>query len=327
MHFRRLSRPPDEDTAARARARVAQLSPAGRDRGGAADDGLGAAGMVKDAPGGQWDGWPGLGRLDGGAAGSPVPLPGGRSEVRSSWLEPIRDRLPLWLRGARVGFDRAHVAVIGLVLVVGVVAASVFFMAGRPNIIPVDHEVVETGTPLNQAADADQMVNDGPRAGAGRAGSEVVAGEGSAGAVTSMMVHVAGLVVEPGVVELPSGARVIDAIEAAGGPTSDADLTPLNLARILNDGEQVLVTSEPVAVRRGTSGGGGPGSTGDGHLVSLNTADAADLEMLPGIGPALAERILDWRERNGRFSSIDELREISGIGERRFTEIEPQVTL
>ncbi len=142
----------------------------------------------------------------------------------------------------------------------------------------------------------------------------------------------AGDVARPGVVTLPAGSRVVDAIEAAGGAATDVDLTPLNLARVLTDGEQVLVGvdsphgSEPAGDHAAgdTASGGDPAS---GGVVSLNTAGAAELETLPGIGPALSQRILDWREQNGRFSSVDELLEVSGIGPSTFEDIEPLVAL
>jgi competence protein ComEA len=138
-----------------------------------------------------------------------------------------------------------------------------------------------------------------------------------------VVVHVAGHVTEPGVVELPAGARVFQAIAEAGGASADADLSAVNLARVLADGEQVYVPApgEQVpgvagAVGGGTAGGGaGPGAgTPTGGPVNLNTASTADLDGLPGIGPVLAERILAWRQEHGRFTLVDELSEVEGIG-------------
>jgi competence protein ComEA len=137
-----------------------------------------------------------------------------------------------------------------------------------------------------------------------------------------LVVAVTGLVREPGLVRLPPGARVADAIEAAGGVLPDADVSYLNLARKLADGELVAVGIPPPP---GAVGPAGPGSTGG--KVDLNLATQAELETLPGVGPALAGRIIDYRTEHGRFRSITELREVSGIGEVRFAELRDLVTV
>jgi len=145
-----------------------------------------------------------------------------------------------------------------------------------------------------------------------------VAGGGAAGEAdaSSVVVHVVGEVHAPGLVALPGGARVADALTAAGGATSAADLAAVNLARHLVDGEQVLVPLPgqvvPATVDAAQGGVSGPGPAG--ALVDVNTADSAALDALPGIGPVLAERIVTWRQENGRFTSVDELGEVSGIG-------------
>jgi competence protein ComEA len=153
-------------------------------------------------------------------------------------------------------------------------------------------------------------------------------------------VHVVGQVAKPGVVELPVGARVSDALARAGGATRAADLGAINLARLLVDGEQIRVPKPgevPVAapgasgsVPSGQDGNGSRGATGApgaGALVNLNTATAAELEELPGVGPVLAQRILDWRTEHGRFTAVDELGEVSGIGEKIFAQLQPRVTV
>ncbi len=140
--------------------------------------------------------------------------------------------------------------------------------------------------------------------------------EGEAGA-SSVVVHVVGEVLAPGLVALPAGARVADALTAAGGATSAADLAAVNLARHLVDGEQVLVPLPGQAVPAAAPGAaqGGVGAQGPASaLVDVNTADSAALDALPGIGPVLAERIVTWRQEHGRFTSVDELGEVSGIG-------------
>jgi competence protein ComEA len=134
----------------------------------------------------------------------------------------------------------------------------------------------------------------------------------------ALVVHVAGAVRTPGVLELPAGARVVDAVEGAGGALSDADLDRLNLAAKLLDGQRVLVPKVGAASADAPPGSGAdPGTS----LIDLNNATAAQLEQLPGIGPALAAAIIAERDRRGGFRSVNELREVRGIGERRFADI------
>lgn len=144
-------------------------------------------------------------------------------------------------------------------------------------------------------------------------GEETFAGE-----TTALFVHVTGAVVRPGLFELAEGSRVIDAIAAAGGFTAEANRDQLNLARVLTDGEQfaVLGAGDDVAAAAASDG-----------RVNLNTADAAALDTLPRIGPAMAARILAWRESNGRFTSIDDLRNVAGIGDATFEGLRDLVTI
>lgn len=133
---------------------------------------------------------------------------------------------------------------------------------------------------------------------------------------SSLHVHVVGEVVQPGLYQLDFGSRVSDAIAAAGGFTVDAVETSVNLARQLADGEQVVVLSQT------------PEDSGtDSGLVSLNRATEAELDELPGIGPALAARIVAFRKERGGFSSVSQLQEVSGIGEKVYAQIESLVTL
>ncbi|MDQ0645787.1 ComEA family DNA-binding protein [Microbacterium murale] len=132
-----------------------------------------------------------------------------------------------------------------------------------------------------------------------------------------LYVHVLGQVAHPGLYLLELDARVVDALAAAGGTLADADLQAVNLARPLSDGEQLIV---PVAGAAGAPGapgaeGGTTPPVGDG-LIDLNNADQAALETLPRIGPALAQRIIEWRDTNGRFQSVDDLLAVPGIGEK-----------
>ena len=137
----------------------------------------------------------------------------------------------------------------------------------------------------------------------------------------------AGAVARPGLYELRDGDRAIDAIAAAGGFAPEADQAQLNLARLLVDGEQIRVPAVgelPVPAPT-TTGGGGTGVAGS--KVNLNTADEAELDTLPGVGPATARRILEWREQNGRFSSIEDLLSVTGIGDKTFADLEQLVTV
>jgi len=144
-----------------------------------------------------------------------------------------------------------------------------------------------------------------------------------------LLVHVVGQVRHPGVVRLAPGSRVLDAVQAAGGASPSADLNHLNLARAVVDGEQIVVPKPgenvPAAGLPGAAGVGPTSAGAGGGLVDLNTADAAALDSLPGVGPVIAQRILDWRTEHGRFTSVDELGEVSGIGDKLMAQIAPKV--
>lgn len=133
-----------------------------------------------------------------------------------------------------------------------------------------------------------------------------------------LYVHVLGAVERPGLYVLAIDARIVDALAAAGGTTEEADLAAINLARIVTDGEQVVVPIVGATVLGPGSGatpGAGTAAPGDDR-IDLNSADQAALETLPRIGPALAERIISWRDENGRFQTVDDLLAVPGIGEK-----------
>lgn len=166
-------------------------------------------------------------------------------------------------------------------------------------------------------------------------------GNAAAPSSSELVVHVAGAVVNPGVVRVPAGARAADAVAAAGGLAEDAHPAGVNLAAPLSDGAMLVVPRRDEAVAMpppgapgsGPAGAAGPGGTAGpglnpgGTLVNLNTADAAQLQELPRVGPVLAERILQWRAEHGGFGSVDELDAVPGIGEAMMASLRPLVTV
>jgi competence protein ComEA len=172
-----------------------------------------------------------------------------------------------------------------LILVLLGVAGAVLVTAVTP------HGVSSVVRPSPSATAADQTLPDQ---------------DGGGGSV--IYVHILGQVAHPGLYALRDGDRGVDIVAAAGGFTVTADPAGINLARFLTDGEQIVVPAVGEVVA--ASGGGASGG-----LVNLNTADAAALDTLPRIGPALAERILAWREKNGAFASVEDLLDVPGIGD------------
>lgn len=163
----------------------------------------------------------------------------------------------------------------------------------------------------------------GPIAGeaGSEAGAETTSGEGAVSGAP-LLVHVLGAVTRPGLVELEAGARVVDAVAAAGGLTPEADPAGVNLARPVVDGEQLVVPV--VGAVPPPDAAAGAAAAADG-LVHLNTADVAELDTLPRIGPALAQRIIDWRDANGPFTSTEQLLDVAGIGDAVFAGLADKV--
>ncbi|WP_395360560.1 helix-hairpin-helix domain-containing protein [Streptomyces sp. YH02] len=218
----------------------------------------------------------------------------------------------------RIGLEPRALASLTVVLVVAAALAGGYFWAGRPE--PVRAPELVRAAPVAAAPAV-------PVAPATRAGPGAVPGPAAGGA--RVIVDVGGKVRRPGVLTLPAGSRVADALRAAGGAKPDADLTGLNRARVLFDGEHVLVGLPGLPVGGSGSGaaggpgaGGGAGGGGPGVPLSLNTATVEQLDTLPGVGPVLARHIVDHRAEHGGFRSVGELREVNGIGERRFAELE-----
>ncbi|MGI8667183.1 MAG: helix-hairpin-helix domain-containing protein [Jatrophihabitans sp.] len=150
-----------------------------------------------------------------------------------------------------------------------------------------------------------------------------------------LVVEVVGKVHRPGVYRLPIGSRVNDAVSAAGGLLSGVDPISVNLARKLADGELLaiglpLVPGVPGTAQTGSeagSSGAGGASPAGGGLVDLNSATVSQLDALPGVGPVLAQRIVDWRTQHGRFDHIDQLQSVSGIGDAKYADLKPLVSL
>lgn len=137
-----------------------------------------------------------------------------------------------------------------------------------------------------------------------------------------LVIDVVGKVKKPGIVTVPKGSRVFEAIEAAGGLKGKVDTTALNMARVLADGEQLLVGLEPAVVPGAAAPGGATTAK-----INLNTATAEQLDTLPGVGPVTAQSILSWREENGRFTSVDDLLDVKGIGDATLGELRDLVTV
>lgn len=226
----------------------------------------------------------------------------------------LRERLPLWVQ-LRCGLEPRTLAALAVVLVVAAVFAAQHFWTGRPQSVRAP-ELVRQGAASLEAARPSPSSGPGPGPGPGPVGAGPAAGG-------RIVVDVSGKVQRPGIHRLHAGSRVADALRAAGGARAGTDLTGLNRARLLMDGEQVVVGGPtppgPVATGPGTGGAQAAGP------VSLNSATAEQLETLPGVGPVLAQHIVDYRTQHGGFRSIDELTEVNGIGDRRFADLRPLV--
>jgi competence protein ComEA len=224
------------------------------------------------------------------------------------------------VRALLAGAGRQRVAVALLALAALLVAGAVWTRA-TPHLAGPAAGQDATGSP------AQTLPRVAP-AGAGAGGSPDArtAGSGAAGADGRVAVHVAGRVRRPGLVRLPAGSRVQDAIRAAGGSTAGADLDAVNLARRLTDGEQVLVPG-PGDLPPAPPAGAAPGSAAAPSApLDLNTASLEQLDTLPGVGEVTAGRIVAYRSAHP-FTAVDELLEVPGIGQRRFDQLKDLVTV
>ncbi|MFD7280299.1 helix-hairpin-helix domain-containing protein [Streptomyces sp. NPDC059862] len=260
-------------------------------------------------------------RSSSGEARGPEANPGGEETSTApvgagagSWREraglAVRERMPLWLQ-ARCGLERRSVLALTVVLVVAAGFAVQHFWTGRTQSVQAP-EVVKAAAPYG-VQEAEPAASGSPPGPAGATGTPVA----------EIVVDVSGKVREPGIHRLPAGSRVADALRAAGGVRPGTDIDGLNRARLLVDGEQVVVGGPPPVsapgAPAGVPAGAAPGVPAG--PVSLNTATVEQLDTLPGVGPVLAQHIIDYRTQHGGFRSVDELREVNGIGERRFADL------
>lgn len=259
----------------------------------------------------------GLGRDE---AGEGVPPRAARVWQERAGLA-LRERMPVWLQ-TRCGLERKSVLALTVLLVAAAAFAVQHFWVGRVQPVRAP-EVVRAAAPYEPGERSPAAE---PTASAGSVGPPGTAS--TAGA--EIVVDVSGKVRKPGIHRLPAGSRVVDALGAAGGVRPGTNTDGLNRARFLVDGEQVVVGGPAPPGAAGAGAGAGPGTAGAAGAgmgagpsvpVSLNTATVDQLDSLPGVGPVLAQHIVDYRAQHGGFRSVDELREVNGIGERRFADL------
>ena len=223
----------------------------------------------------------------------PVPLPEPEQRPPTPPLNPTPVPHPM------LALDRRAVLALAVLLLLALAYAVQHFWLGRPQAVPVP----VAGTPASSTGSAEP----GPSA-----------TQDTPEPAAVVVVDIAGRVPSPGVRALPAGSRVADALRVAGGALPDTDTKQLNLARVLTDGEQVLV---------GEPGPQPPGGPVAASPVSLNHATPEQLDALPGVGPTLAQRIVAFRRAHGSFRSLEQLRQVSGIGARTYDEMRPLLTL
>ncbi|GAA4694494.1 hypothetical protein GCM10023349_06980 [Nocardioides conyzicola] len=241
-----------------------------------------------------------------GPAPPVLPVPGRHAARRARTPTGL---VPEALRG-RVALGPTQLVVVAVLVAVGLAVTGWWLVRGDPEQIEAPPATSPSGaaTPLAEAT---------PAAASTGAPSAVAAG--------TVTVDVTGKVRRPGIVVLDTGARVVDAVRSAGGARRGVDLGSLNLARVLVDGEQIVVGGPPAPTgsAAAAAGAGAPG----GPLVNLNTATESELESLPEVGPVTAQSIVAWRTEHGGFTSVDELVEVDGIGDATLAQIAPHVTI
>ncbi|QHK19213.1 ComEA family DNA-binding protein [Pseudarthrobacter psychrotolerans] len=221
-----------------------------------------------------------------------------------------------WRVGLRVALLIAALAVLGGAWFWSQVAA------GQPEVVALGDIRAQGSLPTGEGSQGQESRGAGP--------PELPPESPQAGTV---IVHVAGAIAVPGIVQLPAGSRVHEAVAAAGGGTPTADLNRLNLAAVLTDGQKLYVPRSGEEIPAGSSGPsgeagegtGGGGTASAGGKVNLNTAGVEELDALPKVGPVLAQRILDWRKEHGPFKSVEELDAVDGVGPKMLETLLPLV--
>lgn len=350
----RARRPSDDEQSAVARRRLALIGEEldllrgdppptahpGREPDGRVDDGGEATEDTEDgAEDGAGDG-AADGAGDGAGDGAPALLgprtvpPAGRHReggAGGALLDGLGDRalavVPETLRG-QVALTSAHLALLAVAVALALVVTTwwVVRASGEPQAVPLSAAPVPGGPLVADPGLAPALPAPGSDAAPDVLDAADPQGESGEDAEAVVVVDVAGKVRRPGIATLPVGSRVVDALEAAGGARRGVSTTGLNLARILVDGEQILVGVRGAAAA--PAGAAAPAAGGaPGGLVNLNTATLAELETLRGVGPVTAQSILDWRTEHGRFTTVEELLEVSGIGEKTLAGLAPHVTV
>jgi competence protein ComEA len=254
-------------------------------------------------------------QYDGGTAGGGQEA--GPEASRQSGLPGAAGMGPAlrWRLGLRVAL---------FIAVVAILAGAWFWWqvaAGRPEVVPLGEVTQSEGAPTMPT-------------GAGSPGP----GDSQPGGSVRVVLHMAGAVLTPGIVELPSGSRVHEAIAAAGGSTAEADLDRLNLASVVADGQKIYVPRHGEALpadssatlatpSAGGAGADGAGTAPNGEKTNINTAGVEELAALPKVGPVLAQRIVDWRKEHGQFKTVEELDAVDGVGPKMLETLLPLVSV
>jgi len=262
---------------------------------------------------------------------APPPLP----PTNRPWRARVRAKVSARLHVTAFDPGRRGVAVLVVVAVLGASGGAWYFLRAAPHVNAVDVPA-DTGGDVAVGSARSPTSSGAPTDGFEPVGGSVLpSGTPSPSTATELVVDVVGRVAKPGVLTLPAGSRIVDAIAAAGGALPHTDLTALDLARKLSDGQEIFVGIPPPSGAAAASAGGvvgddtaagvDPGAGSGDPVVDINTATQTELETLPGVGAVTAQRILAWRTQHGRFSSVTQLQQVSGIGPAKYAALAGRV--